>query len=184
MKKTYLLVVALLAALFYVWLRPPIAAPTSVINEKEVKEAGTYEECVKDGNPVQESYPPSCRTKSGKLITQNVGNEALLKDKIRIESPRPTEKIVSPLKIKGEARGVWFFEAQFGAKLLNRDGEVIGEGIMTATVEWMTDEFVPYSGEIVFNSPKKGSGKLILEKSNPSGLPEKDGQLIVPVTFR
>lgn len=181
-RKVLLLAIIFVAAILYVYFRPP--SPVATVNDIEVKEVGTFEECVREGNRIEESYPPACRTKSGKTLTQNIGNEMILKDKIRIDSPRPNQKITSPLLIKGEARGMWFFEGQFSAKLLNPKGEVIGEGIMTATEGWMTEEFVPYTGEIVFESLKTGKGELVLEKNNPSGLLEKSEALIVPVEFK
>lgn len=173
------MLIVLVGAIAAVWLYPPVP----IIDDKEVKEAGTFDECVKEGNPVQESYPPVCRSKSGKTITQNIGNELVLRDKIRIDTPRPVEKVKSPLKITGEARGTWFFEGQFSANLIDKDGQILGSGIMSADGEWMTEEFAPYSGEIEFTTPKGADGKLVLEKSNPSGIPEKDSQLIVPVKF-
>jgi hypothetical protein len=170
----------LLAAVFVAaWLRPP----QTVVPDSQVKEAGTFDECVAEGNPIAESYPPTCRTKSGKVLTQNIGNEQTLSYLITIQTPRPHETVTSPIKIHGEARGSWFFEAQFTATLLDEDGGILGRGIMTAEGEWMTEEFVPYSGEIVFEKPDGEKGRLILEKSNPSGIPEKDSQLIVPVRF-
>ena len=175
------MILVLAGAILWTFVSPP--PPIKTINDEEVKEAGTFDECVKEGNPVAQSYPPSCRTKSGKLITQNVGNELTLRDKIKIVSPRPLEKVVSPLSINGEARGTWFFEAQFSASLLDENGRILGTGVMTADSEWMTEEFVPYTGELVFNAPTGTKGKLILEKNNPSGIPQKDSQLIVPVVF-
>jgi hypothetical protein len=185
MRKIYLLIAIFVAAIGLVWFYPPNSlrnVPT--VKDNEVKEAGTFEECVEEGNPVEESYPPVCRTADGKLITQNIGNELILKDKIRLASPRPMQKITSPLTIKGEARGGWFFEGQFGAKVLNDAGVVIGQGVMTATTGWMTEEFVPFEGEIDFKMPEEMRGRLLLEKSNPSDLPENSEVLIVPISFR
>jgi hypothetical protein len=179
-KLIIILLLAVLAFLLYAWLRPPTVA----IPDKEVREAGTFEECVKEGNPIEESWPPVCRTKSGKVLTQNIGNEIVLRDKIRIDTPRPISKVTNPLSIKGEARGSWFFEASFTANILDQNGVILGTGIMTAEGEWMTEEFVPFSGELVFDTPTGERGELVLQKNNPSGLPEHDESLIVPVRFK
>lgn len=180
MRNFVFVLIAIITVLVIVSVYPP--NPT--LPDSEVKKAGTFDECVKEGNPVMESYPPSCRTKDGKLITQNIGNETTLRDKIRIDTPRPAQKVKSPLKITGEARGNWFFEAQFSAKMLGEKGEIIGEGIMSADGGWMTEEFVPFAGEIEFDASDSAKGKLILEKANPSGLTENNETLIVPVVFR
>ncbi len=183
MRKFLFLIIILSAGGLLLWLYPP--SPTGpTVPDKEVKEAGTFDECVKEGNPVRESYPPVCVTKSGQVLTQNIGNEPELKDKIKISNPRPAEVVKSPLVVNGEARGTWFFEGQFTATLFDSDGNPIGSGLMTTDGEWMTEDFIPYSGQIMFPDPTTDTGKLILEKDNPSSLVENAEQLIVPVRFK
>ena len=143
----------------------------------------SYEECVKADNPILMSYPPQCKTKDGKNFTQDIGNELELADQILITSPRPNQLIKSPLVISGKARGTWFFEAVFSARLVDDSNASLGTAILTADGEWMTENFVPFNGPLTFTTTAK-RGKLILEKANPSGLPENDQSLIVPVKFR
>lgn len=111
-------------------------------------------------------------------------------DLIQLESPVPEAVIESPLVITGEARGTWFFEATFPIVLTNWDGLIIAEGFATADGEWMTEAFVPFTAELEFENPytegdpdfmKRGS--LILQRANPSGLPENDGALEITVWF-
>jgi hypothetical protein len=48
----------------------------------------------------------------------------------------------------------------------------------------MTVEFVPLTSTLTLSSlPTTATGTLILHKDNPSGLPENDDALIVPVKF-
>ena len=141
-----------------------------------------YEECVKGGNIILDSYPPQCKTSDGKSFTQDIGNELEKKDLITIDNPRPNQRIKSPLTITGKARGTWFFEASFPVKLLDGNGEVIAESHVQAQGEWMTEDFVPYEAVLEFETTLK-EGKLILEKDNPSGLPENADQLEIPVKF-
>lgn len=106
------------------------------------------------------------------------------KDLIRLETPLPNSTITSPLLIKGEARGNWFFEASFPIYLTNWDGLIIAEGYATAEGEWMTTEFVPFTATLTFKNPEyKNNGSLILKKDNPSGLPEHDDALEIPIFF-
>jgi len=103
---------------------------------------------------------------------------------IRVTSPEVGEAISSPLIIEGEARGKWFFEASFPVVLTNWDGLIIAEGIATAEGEWMTENFVPFKAELEFIKPEYGErGALILKKDNPSGLPEHDDAIEIPLTF-
>jgi hypothetical protein len=110
-------------------------------------------------------------------------------DLITISSPQPNEVIASGVMVTGQARGGWFFEASFPVTLTNWDGLIIAEGVATAQGDWMTEEFVPYTATLTFTSPlivgaehtKRGS--LILQKDNPSGLPENADALEIPIRF-
>lgn len=115
-----------------------------------------------------------------------VGNELEKADLIRLDTPRPNQVVSSPLVIRGQARGYWFFEASFPVVLTNWDGLIIAEGIATAQSEWMTEEFVPFEATLEFivdENSYSNKGTLILRKDNPSGLPEYDDALEIPVVF-
>lgn len=143
----------------------------------------TFEECVSAGNPVMESYPRQCRS-GGQAFIENIGNELEKMDMIRINSPRPNEKIESPLSISGEAVRGWFFEGDFPVVLIDGDGKIIAEGFVSAQGEWMSEEFVPFLGELEFEKPEfDNRGTLILEKDNPSNTLEDDDVLEVPISF-
>ncbi|MFH0951428.1 MAG: Gmad2 immunoglobulin-like domain-containing protein [bacterium] len=108
----------------------------------------------------------------------------IYKDLIKLETPSVESIIISPLVIKGEARGTWFFEASFPVMLTDWDGLIIAQGIATAQSNWMTEDYVPFTAELTFDRPSYGDrGALILRKDNPSGLPEYDDALEVTVFF-
>lgn len=130
----------------------------------------------------------------GSRETLFVDNELEKADLIRLDTPRPNQVINSPLTIKGEARGTWYFEASFPVVLTDWDGLIIAQGIATAKsnpaspdgVNWMTTEFVPFEATLNFTVDKNAysnRGSLILRKDNPSGLPEHDDVLEIPVVF-
>jgi hypothetical protein len=102
---------------------------------------------------------------------------------IDIFSLRAYEGVSSPLLIKGEARGFWFFEAVFPVKLLDGNGNLISQGLAQAKGEWMTEDFVPFEATLEFQMPKTEKGTLVLEKDNPSGLPQNSDELRIPVYF-
>ncbi len=102
---------------------------------------------------------------------------------IRLSEPRPNALVQSPLEIRGEARGYWFFEASFPVRLIDENGKELGTGIAQALSDWMTEDFVPFESKIEFQSPTTEKGILILEKDNPSGLPENADELRIPVRF-
>ncbi|MBI4085461.1 MAG: tryptophan-rich sensory protein [Candidatus Liptonbacteria bacterium] len=102
---------------------------------------------------------------------------------IRVESPGANETVSSPLTVRGNARGNWFFEASFPVKILDVNGNLVATSIAQAQSDWMTTEFVPFNAVIEFEKPTAGSGFLVLEKDNPSGLPEHSDELRVPILF-
>jgi hypothetical protein len=105
------------------------------------------------------------------------------KEGISISLPKRNEKIKSPLKIKGRAKGFWFFEAQFSVELYDVNNNFLGRAILTAEDDWMTENFVPFEGELEFSKPSASSGKLKFLSANPSGLPENQKIFELPVQF-
>ena len=91
--------------------------------------------------------------------------------------------VKSPLVVAGEARGFWFFEASFPIRLYDVDGKELAVGIAQAQEEWMTEDFVPFRAELLFTKPNTSEGVLVLEKDNPSGLPEHADEFRIPVRF-
>lgn len=120
------------------------------------------------------------------VINMDLNSDSLKKQNlIRLDQPKPNQEISSPLVVRGEARGYWFFEASFPVRLLDGNGNEISLNppyIMTAS-EWMTEDFVPFEAMLTFVPPSTREGTLILEKDNPSGLPENADELRVPVKF-
>jgi len=144
----------------------------------------SFEECVSAGYPVLESYPRQCKTPDGKTFTEDIGNELEKADLIQTDNPRPNQIIESPLFIKGEARGNWYFEADFPVKLFDDNGFLLGITPAQALGDWMTEDFVPFSTTLLFAVPSTPKGRLVLEKDNPSGLPEYADELTIPVYFK
>ncbi len=92
-------------------------------------------------------------------------------------------RVRSPLLIVGEAR-LWYFEATFPIRLLNEAGREIAVGYASADGDWMTEDWVPFTAELSFSPQPPGSrGMLVLEKDNPSGLPENDDRVEIPIRF-
>lgn len=104
---------------------------------------------------------------------------------IILKSPLPGAIISSPLTIKGQARGTWFFEGDFPIILEDGQGKNIAVSYATAKGEWMTTDFVGFEGLIQFKNQLSGQrGTLILKKDNPTGLVKFDDALEIPVKFK
>lgn len=104
-------------------------------------------------------------------------------DFIKVTKPLANSSISSPVEISGQARGTWFFEGSFPIIIMDANDLIIGQGIATSSEEWMTENFIPFNATVYFERPETVSGKFILKKDNPSGLKEKDDQLILPIQF-
>jgi hypothetical protein len=102
---------------------------------------------------------------------------------IRVDSPLLNALVSSPMRIRGEARGTWYFEASFPVKLLDANGKILTQAPAQAQGEWMTTNFVPFDFTLAFPTPTTATGVLVLEKDNPSGLPEHADEVRVPVRF-
>lgn len=102
---------------------------------------------------------------------------------IRITSPETDAVVGSPVTIRGEAKGSWFFEGSFPVRVVDGNGKVLGTATARALGEWMTTEFVPFEATISFATSETATGTLVLEKDNPSGLPENADEFGVPVRF-
>jgi hypothetical protein len=144
----------------------------------------SFEECAAAGYPILESYPEQCRTPDGQSFTRDVGNELEKTDLIRITSPRPGETVSGTITITGEARGTWFFEASFPIHLEDAQGNKVTTVVAQAQGEWMTENFVPFAATLQIPSTTTGPATLVLEKDNPSGLPEHAEELRVPIVIQ
>lgn len=154
-----------------------------IYNEKQANPITSFDECVAAGNAVMESYPRQCSDGNNTFV-EYIGNELEKIDLIRIDFPRPNQTISSPVTVRGEARGFWFFEADFPVVLTDQDGHIIAEGVAQAQSDWMTEEFVPFEVVLEYTQDvSNNKGVLILRKDNPSSLPEHDDALEVPVLF-
>ncbi|KKP91972.1 MAG: hypothetical protein UR94_C0008G0009 [Parcubacteria group bacterium GW2011_GWA2_36_10] len=155
---------------------------------KEDKVVTNFLECEAAGYPVMKSYPRQCQVKD-MIFVEEVGiTDEAEKSKanlVKLESVHAGDSITSPIKITGEARGNWFFEASFPISIVNWDGLIIGQGVAQAKGEWMTEGFVPFEANISFDKATyKNNGSIILQKDNPSGLPENDDALEIPIFFK
>lgn len=114
---------------------------------------------------------------------------ASLDDLIVVTSPLPGATVSSPLTITGRARGTWYFEASFPVVLTDWDGRIIAQAPAQATADWMTEDYVPFSVTLTFDTPTSSpsvpdTGALILKNDNPSGDPARDKSLEIPVVFK
>lgn len=114
-------------------------------------------------------------------ISERVKSHA---DLIVISSPVRDAVVSHAFRVAGKARGQWFFEGSFPVEVLNTNNVVLWSGVAQSEGEWMTEEFVPFSAAVVLPAAYEGMATVVLHKDNPSGLPEHNDFLSVPVIVR
>lgn len=176
MKPIYILIaVAIFFALIGIYFYANPAKPPVVT---------TFAECEKTGYPVMESFPRKCQPAEGNAFIDYVSNAQEKNDLIKVSNPKEKDIIKSPMNLEGEARGFWYFEASFPGRIVDAYGETLRSFVVQADAEWMTENFVPFKEEIVFADAPTKEGAIILDKDNPSGLPENADQIFIPIRFR
>lgn len=100
-----------------------------------------------------------------------------------ISEPTRGKRVSSPLTVRGEASGTWFFEASIPVQLIDENGNVIASTAGQVDGGWMTVDLIEFTATLHFEKPTVTRGFLVIRKDNPSGLPENDGEYRVPVRF-
>ena len=105
-------------------------------------------------------------------------------DLVKIDNVKTGDSIASPVLLKGEAVGNWYFEATFPIEITDLYGAVLGQGYVQAQSEWMTTDFVPYEGEVSFDPQGNTEGYIVFKKDNPSGLLEHEDSRQLRIKFQ
>lgn len=111
-------------------------------------------------------------------------------DLIRVSLPFPEAVVGKKFSVIGEARGFWFFEASFPVVVVDQNGATLAAGTAkaepdpkTGELNWMTENFVPFRADLKIPESYIGPATLILKKDNPSGLPENDAFISIPINI-
>jgi hypothetical protein len=166
-----------------------VAFNSYIYNEKQVDPSTvlSFEACAEAGYPVMESYPRQCRTPDGRTYAEELPVQATYinatADLIRVELPFPGAVTGKEFSVIGEARGTWYFEASFPIEVLDSTGNLLATGIAQAQSDWMTENLVPFTANVVVPASYTGPATLVLKKDNPSGLPELDASMSFPITI-
>jgi len=104
---------------------------------------------------------------------------------IVVDNIKDGQEVGNPFVITGSARGYWFFEASFPIELVDINGNILTTAIAQADGEWMTTDFVKFSATLSYVKPTSTKQALIvLSKDNPSGDPDKDQSIFIPVVLK
>src|SRR5690606_10981985 len=193
--RTLLVVLGVVAALAIVtWLVLGIGTFDSFTNPDQsegennvvLESIISFEGCAEAGFAVRESYPRQCSTPDGRVFAEEIEvsptYDNASADMIEVFSPHPGGVVGKEFLVVGMARGNWFFEVCFPFEVIRQNGNQIGGGVATATGDWMTTDFVEFKTDLIdLPSAYMGPATLVLRRDNPSGLPENDASISIPI---
>lgn len=154
-------------------------APTSYEVLVSMKDRGVFE--AMSSVPTHERVLHFKQGEEGTFELAHVIHGTLQKHDVVVVWPLPNAQVGKSFVVQGAARGPWYFEASFGVTVLDAQGTQIAQGIAQADGEWMTEELVPFTAPITLPADAQGVYALVLQKDNPSGLPEHDASVELPI---
>lgn len=95
----------------------------------------------------------------------------------------PGAKVSGKMTATGSVKGAYFFEANLVMQILDANKNVLRSFPGSATTDWMTSEPVSFTTDLDFTGLAKGPGYIRIHNDNPSGLPENDRSIDIPVTI-
>lgn len=107
-----------------------------------------------------------------------------LRERVVVTSPKANSTVGNTFVVSGSAPGPWYFEASFPVKIVDKDNNFIGQGIAQAQGEWMTTDQVTFTATITLTGGYSGPATVVLMRDNPSGMPENDDSVSVPITIQ
>ena len=174
----FILFLAIIFGMFYFWQKEKTNLPKEVLTCAKEREKVNRNPLI--GPTDIKCCPGLVEWRESKSFSVCLKPE---REGIIINSPKENEKIKSPLKIEGKAKGNWFFEAEFLAELYDENENLLGTAILTAKDDWMTENFVDFEGTLEFSQAQSKEGKLRFLSANPSGLTENQKIFEMPIQF-
>lgn len=186
---TVVAVGSLLAVFYLLWDRSTDDEPVTM---------NSFEDCVAAGNPAAESHPRQCTdAATGKSFTEELNEggvdsgqelqtrqyESVRGTTITIDDWADGRMVDGNLTITGMVPGSWSFEGSFPVAVVMQGDIGLPGGTAQLSGDWMTTEQVPFSVTLDLSGAELAGEKLdiVLQKANPSDLPENDDSLRLPV---
>jgi hypothetical protein len=127
------------------------------------------------------AHAPTIATTTTPASTDS--SEEPLHTRVHVATPQPNTVVGKTFTISGEAPGQWYFEASFPVQIKDKDGNTRASIPARAQGDWMTTAQVPFTATLTV-ADYTGPATLVLLRDNPSGLPENDDALEVPIVIQ
>jgi len=109
---------------------------------------------------------------------------APLDQSVVVTSPLQNATVSHTFTVAGQAPNVWFNEAVFPIQVRDANDDVIGAAQGQAQGDWTVQGPVTFTSEVTVDASYEGPATLILLKDNPSGLPQNDDSVTIPITIQ
>ncbi len=95
----------------------------------------------------------------------------------------PNSAVHGVISYRGIIKNNYFFEGNIRINILNMNKQILKESHATATTDWMTSGPVSFEGVIDLSMLPKGPAYMEIHNDNPSGLPENDKSILIPIVI-
>lgn len=123
-------------------------------------------------------------TRSGETILEAMSGVNAEPNEITVSTPKAQSTTSKIIATEGNAPGTWYFEASFPISIEDPTGKALGQKFATAQSDWMTTNLVPFKGSVTVTGNYTGPAFLKIKNDNPSGEPERDKYIRIPITIR
>lgn len=106
----------------------------------------------------------------------------ILRQKVELTNIKTWQKVSSPLHITGHVYLNWYFEWTFPITIKADDDTVLASAQAKVEADKEIGGYAPFSADIIFEK-KWSTGVITFEKENPSGIPEKNRDFRVQISF-
>lgn len=122
-------------------------------------------------------------TSTPPIATSTSTSLSPLAARISVTSPALGATVAKTFIVTGKAPGPWYFEASFPIKVVDANNNTIGSGLAQAQSDWMTVDDVAFVATTT-TTGYSGPAFLVLLKDNPSGMPENDDSVSIPIVIQ
>jgi len=130
------------------------------------------------------TVPAPAQTPVATSTTATSTIPAPLHERVKVTSPLSGASVGKNFTVTGEAPGNWYFEASFPVQVYDKDNNKLAGIPAQALSDWMTTGQVQFKADITLDGTYHGSATLVLLKDNPSGLPENDDSVSIPIVIQ
>lgn len=106
-----------------------------------------------------------------------------LSKSVSLVFPKAGANVPASFEVTGSAPGAWFFEGSFPVQVRDESGKILASTVAHAQGEWMTEKLVQFTASVTTNG-YHGIARVVLLKDNPSGLPENEDAVEIPITIQ